>query len=56
MRDHRVVILDVLSPPTFAAGHIPGAMNIPVAELRERAPVELSDRSREIIAYCGGPT
>jgi ArsR family transcriptional regulator len=56
MRDHRVVILDVLSPPTFAAGHIPGAMNIPVAELRERATVELPDRSREIIAYCGGPT
>jgi ArsR family transcriptional regulator len=56
MRDHRVVILDVLSPPTFAAGHIPGAINIPAAELRKRAPAELRDRSREIIAYCGGPT
>jgi len=56
MRDHRVVILDVLAPETFAHGHIPGAINIPVKDIRERAPVELPDRNQEIIVYCGGPT
>jgi len=56
MRDHRVVILDVLAPETYANGHIPGAINIPVKDIRERAPLELPDRSQEIIVYCGGPT
>ncbi len=56
VRDHSVVILDVLAPERYANGHIPGAINIPLAELRERAPSELPDRAREIIAYCGGPT
>src|SRR5215831_10426291 len=41
MRDHRVVILDVLAPDIYANGHIPGAINIPLGEqavrlLRER--------------------
>lgn len=56
MRDHRVVIVDVLARESYANGHIPGAINIPVAELRARASAELPDRDREIIVYCGGPT
>ena len=56
MRDHRVVILDVLAPAAYANGHIPGAINIPVAQLRERAPLAIPDRNRDIIVYCGGPT
>ena len=56
MRDHRVVILDVLASETFAHGHIPGAINIPVKDIRARAPVELPDRNQDIIVYCGGPT
>ena len=56
MRDHRVVILDVLAPETFTRGHIPGAINIPVKDIRARAPVELRDRHQQIIVYCGGPT
>jgi ArsR family transcriptional regulator len=56
LRNPDAVILDVLTREVFAKGHIPGAINIPVAELRERASVELPDRRREIVAYCGGPT
>ena len=56
MRDHRVVILDVLSPEAYAHGHIPGAINIPAKEIRQRAPVVLPDRNQQIIVYCGGPT
>jgi rhodanese-related sulfurtransferase len=56
VRDPAVTILDVLSPSGYAGAHLPRAINIPVAELRERAPVELPDRSRRIVAYCGSST
>ena len=56
VRDPNVVVLDVLSREAYAAGHLPGALNIPVAELRGRAAAELADRDRPIVVYCGGPT
>lgn len=56
MRDHRVVILDVLPPEAYERGHIPGAISIPLAQIRDRAPVDLPDRNQDIIVYCGGPT
>ena len=43
-------LIDVRSPKEFAAGHIPGATNIPVDELRER--LGEIPRDREVIAYC----
>lgn len=43
-------LIDVRTPKEFAAGHIPGATNIPVDELRDRLG-EIS-RDREVIAYC----
>lgn len=46
----RPYLLDVRTAQEFAAGGIPGAVNIPVEELRERLG-ELP-RSREIAAYC----
>jgi ArsR family transcriptional regulator len=55
-RDHNVVILDVLSPEAYAHGHIPGAINIPVADIPQRAPVVIPNRNQPIIVYCGGPT
>jgi rhodanese-related sulfurtransferase len=48
-----VVILDVRPASEHAAGHLPGAVSIPVEELRRRL-AELP-RDREIVAYCRGP-
>ncbi len=48
-----VTVLDVRPPQEFAAGHVPGAVNIPVHEL-ERRLAELP-RRREVVAYCRGP-
>jgi rhodanese-related sulfurtransferase len=48
-----VTVLDVRPPEEFAAGHVPGAVNIPVHELEKRLS-ELPKR-REIVAYCRGP-
>ena len=46
----RPFLLDVRTPQEFASGHIPGAVNIPVDELRSRLG-ELP-RDRQIAAYC----
>jgi rhodanese-related sulfurtransferase len=52
----RIVLVDVLSPESFAAMHIPGAISLPVAEIPRRAPEVLPDRAASIVTYCGGPT
>ncbi len=48
-----VTVLDVRPPEEFAAGHVPGAINIPVSELAKRL-AELPKR-KEVVAYCRGP-
>jgi rhodanese-related sulfurtransferase len=51
-RAGRAVLIDVRPPIESAAGHIPGAVSIPLAELAERLD-ELPE-DREIVAYCRG--
>jgi len=53
LHDGLVTVLDVRSEDEFALGHLPGALNIPLAEL-ERRLAELP-ANREVIAYCRGP-
>jgi rhodanese-related sulfurtransferase len=48
-----VTVLDVRPPEEFAAGHVPGAVNIPIHELEKRL-AELPKR-KEVVAYCRGP-
>jgi len=48
-----VVVLDVRPAEEYAAGHLPGAVNIPIHELAKRLK-ELPKRT-EVIAYCRGP-
>ena len=43
-------MLDVRTPEEFACGHIPGAINIPVDDLRVRLNELPNDR--KIVAYC----
>ena len=47
-----VVVLDVRPAAEFAAGHIPGARSVPVAELRRLRSLA---KEIEIVAYCRGP-
>jgi rhodanese-related sulfurtransferase len=49
----RLVVLDVRPAAEHAAGHLPGAVSIPVGELRRRLTELPGDR--EIVAYCRGP-
>jgi ArsR family transcriptional regulator len=56
LRAGQITVVDVLSPESFAATHIPGAINLPVAEIPRRAPELFADRRAAIVVYCGGPT
>lgn len=53
MRKGLVTVLDVRPAEEFAAGHLPGAINVPVEKL-ETYLSKLPKR-KEVIAYCRGP-
>jgi rhodanese-related sulfurtransferase len=46
------LLLDVRSPEEFAAGHVPGAQNVPQDALEERLPELCLERAREVVVYC----
>ncbi len=52
-RQGLVTVIDVRPPEEYAAGHLPGAVNIPLAELEHR--LHELDPGQEIVAYCRGP-
>ena len=52
LREGLVTVLDVRPAEEFSAGHVAGAVNIPLAELQRRLG-ELPQEA-EIIAYCRG--
>jgi len=53
LRDGDVVVLDVRPEPEYAAGHIRGAISIPVQDLKSRLG-EIPGGA-DIVAYCRGP-
>ena len=46
------VLIDVRAPDVYAAGHIPGAVNVPAQEIEARA-AEIRRMARTPILYCG---
>ncbi len=54
IEDEGATLLDVRSPSEFAGGHLPNAVNIPVAELGRRLDElgSAKDEGRPIIVYC----
>jgi len=53
LRSGAAVLVDARPEDEFLAGHIAGAINVPVDELEERLHVLPMDQ--EVIAYCRGP-
>lgn len=53
MKDGLVTVLDVRPADEFALAHIPGAINVPIAELETRL-ASLAG-ANELVAYCRGP-
>jgi len=48
-----VVILDTRPAHEFAAGHIVGALSVPIGELHQR--LKKLPKNKEYVAYCRGP-
>jgi rhodanese-related sulfurtransferase len=48
------VLLDVRSPELYAAGHVPGAVNLPHRKITESA-VEKYEPGTLFVVYCAGP-
>jgi ArsR family transcriptional regulator len=53
MRQGSVTVLDVRPDDEFALGHLPGARNVPLSQIRRQ--LAKLDRNTEIVAYCRGP-
>jgi DNA-binding transcriptional ArsR family regulator/rhodanese-related sulfurtransferase len=52
-RSKQVVILDTRPASEYIAGHIPGAISMPVDDLQRR--LQQLTKGREYVAYCRGP-
>lgn len=52
-RKDEVLVIDVRPGDEFAAGHIPYAKSLPLAELKAR--LKQLPKDKEIVAYCRGP-
>jgi rhodanese-related sulfurtransferase/DNA-binding transcriptional ArsR family regulator len=53
VREGEVIVLDVRPSEEYAAGHIPGAVSVPISELKAR--LKELPKGKEIVAYCRGP-
>jgi len=54
--DPSLVVVDVLPKEAYNGGHIPGAINLPLAEFAARAQEVLPSRTSEISVYCASFT
>jgi ArsR family transcriptional regulator len=53
MKQGLVTVLDVRPEDEFALGHLPGARNVPLGQLKRQ--LSRLDRDTEVVAYCRGP-
>jgi rhodanese-related sulfurtransferase len=54
-RGDGIVLVDALSPISYAAVHLPGAVNIPPRAVDEAAPRWIPDLDAEVVVYCANP-
>lgn len=53
VHDGDVVVLDVRPEPEYRAGHITGAVSLPIKEITRR--LRTIPKDRQVVAYCRGP-
>jgi rhodanese-related sulfurtransferase/DNA-binding transcriptional ArsR family regulator len=51
----KATLVDVRPQPEYAAGHIPGAVSLPIEALSRRNSTSALPHGREVIVYCRGP-
>lgn len=50
------VVAEILGPQYFEAGHLPGAINLPLEGFGENALRSLPNKSADIVVYCASAT
>lgn len=53
VRSGKVMVIDTRPPAEYAAGHIAGAISVPIDDLQER--LKELPKGKEYVAYCRGP-
>ncbi len=52
MNREKAMVIDVCEPGEFAAGHVTGARNVPLAQLETQLPQVVKNKSTPIILAC----
>lgn len=50
------VLVDALSPMSYARSHLPGAISLPPEWVAEWAPRRIPDHDTEVVVYCSSAT
>jgi phage shock protein E len=48
------IVIDVRTPKEFQSGHVPGAVNLPLAELPAHATARFPDKEQVLLVHCLG--
>jgi phage shock protein E len=48
------LVIDVRTPAEFSAGHLPNAINIPLAQIESGSPLLLKDKNQVLLLHCQG--
>jgi len=48
----KAAVVDVCSPDEFAAGHVGGAKNVPLAELESKLPGLVKNKATPVVLVC----
>ncbi len=53
LKTNNLTLIDVRPSEEYAAGHLPGAVNVPLEEIEAKMPA--MDENQGVVAYCRGP-
>jgi phage shock protein E len=48
------LVIDVRTSVEFSAGHLPNAMNIPLAQIESGSPLPMKDKNQVLLLHCQG--
>jgi rhodanese-related sulfurtransferase len=54
-RGDEFVLVDALSPISYAGAHLPGAINMPLPSSADVAARKIPSYDTEVVVYCSGP-
>ena len=50
----RGLVIDVRNPDEYASGHLPGALNIPLDQLRDQVTRHAPKKDQPLLLHCAG--